>query len=262
MNFPALLVGFTAASLLGTAVVAAPAAAVPRPDATLAAAPAADSGPTMVSDPVDAALSPALRDLPVSSPPANPGEVPEGQPDPGTVPGGDQPGAANDSGSAQREIVGEAPADLVPVNSFAGGTAGQLRGPVDAVHPARHCGGCGPEPLRADGQRHVPDLGQAGHVIGRADQHQRPVVRVAGGYPLSADQRRRSHRALRPSRRSLDARAVLCSWDRLPDVHRLLDDARPDRHVLHIRIRHAQFPRLREVRYLARRSLHVHIRPA
>ncbi len=98
----------------------------------------------MVSDPVSAAISPALRDLPVSSAPPVAGEVPEGQPDPGTVRGGDRPEAANDSGPAQREIVGEAPADLVPVNSFAGGTADSYAGQQSPFFPPDTVGDVGP----------------------------------------------------------------------------------------------------------------------
>ncbi len=121
-------------------MVASPAAAETGP----ATRPSTNPGPALVSDPVNPALSPALRDLPVSSQPRTGGEVPEGLVDPDSQPGLEGPKGDNDSGPVQRSIPGEAAADLVPVNSFAGGTADSYAGQSSPFFPPDTVGDVGP----------------------------------------------------------------------------------------------------------------------
>ena len=209
----------------------------------------------------DAAISPALRDLPVSSPPADAGEVPEGQPDPGTVPGGDSPEAANDSGSAQREIVGEAPADLVPVNSFAGGTADSLRGPVSRRSSR-------PTPWGMWGPNHYVQMVNITYQI-----WDKQGTSLAG--PTNINALWSGCPAGTPCRETNDGDPIVL-YDQAADRWMLAQfSVRGSRYqmciaysttpdptgtLLHLCIRHARIPRLREVRHLARRSLHVDLR--
>ena len=144
MNVRGLVVGFTAVSLLGAAVVASPVAAAAPSATPPSAAPAANSGPATVSDPVSPVLSPALRDIPVSPRPREGGEVPEGRLGPDTSPGRDLPNSDNETGPVQRDIAGEAPADLVPVNSFAGGTTDSYAGQSTPFFPPDTVGDVGP----------------------------------------------------------------------------------------------------------------------
>ncbi len=140
MRIRAWFVGLTAVSLVGAAVVASPAAAETGP----ATRPSTNPGPALVSDPVNPALSPALRDLPVSSQPRTGGEVPEGLVDPDSLPTLEAPRGENESGPVQRSIPGEAAADLVPVNSFAGGTTDSYAGQSSPFSPPDTVGDVGP----------------------------------------------------------------------------------------------------------------------
>ena len=119
------------ASLIGAALYAPPSVAAPDP-----------ANPLEVGEPVSAVRSPALRSLPVSKP-GKEREVPEGQV-PGTGPtGGDRTLRDNATGPVQTE-VSDAPADLVPVNSFAGGTTDSFAGQASAFVPPDTVGDVGP----------------------------------------------------------------------------------------------------------------------
>jgi hypothetical protein len=139
----ALLVGFTAVSLLGSAVIATPANGW-APTATALAAAATETGPDSVSEPVSPLLSPALGSLPESPQTRTAREVPEGGPERVEARGKDQSEALNEAGPAQREIPGEAPADLVPVNTFAGGTTDNYAGQSAIPSPPDTVGDVGP----------------------------------------------------------------------------------------------------------------------
>ena len=122
MNVRALLVSLAAASLVGASMAASPVSAV-APSA------AQGTGPDLISEPVRPALSPALRDLPASTAPTRLREVPEGGiVSPDTPPDKELPEGPNAAGPAQREVPGLLPADLVPVDSFVGGTTDSFAG--------------------------------------------------------------------------------------------------------------------------------------
>ena len=135
MTIRALVFGLATASLFGAMVVASPASgSVPV---------TADTGPDLVSESVEPALSPALRDLPPITQPTGV-EVPEGLIGAGTLHAPDRPASNNPTGPRQSEIVGDGPADLVPVNSFAGGTSDDYAGQQSPFFPPDTVGDVGP----------------------------------------------------------------------------------------------------------------------
>ena len=115
--------------------------------------------------------------------------------------------------------------------------------------PPDTTGAGGPQSLRAGGQLGVSRLGPRGHGLD-GDHSVFHVVRHADRL-LPHVERRRSGRAVRPARRSLADQPVLhrCRPQQSP-AHCHLEDRRPDRRVLPVRLPDAeqQVQRLPEVR--------------
>ena len=117
-----------------------------------------------------------------------------------------------------------------------------------------------PGPLRGDEQPLLRDLRQGRRVCSTGPAANNTLW---AGFRrrLRDGQRRRSDRALRPARRSLDPDPVHGLRPDLLQLRGDLDRPGPDRHLLPLRLQHRhQLPRLPEVRRLVGRLLHQHPR--